>query len=144
MRVDEGRNSWNIVAIKTKACTVVGRGGESLFSDPGYELRLGREKEKGKCKDSRRDEQKRVKSDQTTPRASINIRHTIPMHASDRNPSFYNVYQCSTSTHVIHRRPKKNKRQRLSTSNIDTKCQVPATCLSIALTSAPAAPSGVI
>ena len=30
MRADEGRNSWNILAIKQKARTVVGRGEKSL------------------------------------------------------------------------------------------------------------------
>ena len=48
MRANEGRNSSNPVAMKRKACSVVGRGEKSLFSDPGSELRLGREKEKGK------------------------------------------------------------------------------------------------
>ena len=51
VRVDEGRHSWNIVAtkIKAKSRTVVGRGENSLPSDPGSESRLGREKtEKGK------------------------------------------------------------------------------------------------
>ena len=52
MRVDEGRkNGWSLLAIEAKARTVVGRGGEeSLFGDPGSELRLGREKEKGKMR----------------------------------------------------------------------------------------------
>ena len=45
MQVDEGRNSWNLRAIKTKARTEVGRGEESLLSDPGSELRLSREGE---------------------------------------------------------------------------------------------------
>ena len=47
MRVDEGRKGEFLV-IKTKAHTVVGRGEKSLLSDPGSQLRLGREKEKGK------------------------------------------------------------------------------------------------
>ena len=42
--VDEGRNSWNLPAITLKARTAVGRGEKSLLSDPGSELRLGREK----------------------------------------------------------------------------------------------------
>ena len=47
MRVDEGRNSWSLLAIKKvmmkmKARTVVGRGEESLLNDPGSE----KEKEK--------------------------------------------------------------------------------------------------
>ena len=49
MRVDEGRNGWNLLAIKTKARVVVRRGKKSLLSDPGSELRLGRE-EKGKVR----------------------------------------------------------------------------------------------
>ena len=32
-----------------KARTVVGRGEKGVFSDPGSELRLGREKKKQKC-----------------------------------------------------------------------------------------------
>ena len=43
-------NSWNLRATKMKARTVVGRGKKSLLSDPGSELRLGREKEKGKVR----------------------------------------------------------------------------------------------
>ena len=47
--VDEGINSWNLLAMKMKACNaVVRRGEKSLLSDPGSELRLEREKEKGK------------------------------------------------------------------------------------------------
>ena len=49
MRVDEGKNSWSLVAIKTKARTVVGRGKKSLLSDPGFAQRLGKGKEKDKC-----------------------------------------------------------------------------------------------
>ena len=48
MRVNEGRNSWNIPAIKSRSRTIVGwRGEKSLISDPGSELRLRREEEKG-------------------------------------------------------------------------------------------------
>ena len=36
MRVDEGRNSWSLLARKTKARTVVGRGEE----EPAWELRI--------------------------------------------------------------------------------------------------------
>ena len=50
MRVGEIRNSWKFSAINTTARTVVGRGEESLLSDPGSELRLGREKEKGQVR----------------------------------------------------------------------------------------------
>ena len=47
MRVDEGRNGWGFLAVKAKACTVVGRGEESLLMvTPGSELHLTREKEK--------------------------------------------------------------------------------------------------
>ena len=42
-----------------KARTVVGRGEKSLFSEPGSELRLGKEKEKENCEYNRRDEQKK-------------------------------------------------------------------------------------
>ena len=45
-RVDETRKCWIILAIKTKARTVMGRGEKSLLSDPGPEVRVGREKEK--------------------------------------------------------------------------------------------------
>ena len=48
MGVDEGRCCWNLLAIKKKARTVVGRGEKSLLRDPGSKLRLGKEKEKGK------------------------------------------------------------------------------------------------
>ena len=37
-----------LLAVKTKARAVVGRGVNSLRSDPGSESRLGIEKEKGK------------------------------------------------------------------------------------------------
>ena len=48
MRLDEGRKGEFLV-IKMKARTVVGRGEKSLpTSDPGSQLRPGREKEKGK------------------------------------------------------------------------------------------------
>ena len=49
MRVDEGRNSWNLPAIKLKARTAKGSGEgiESRFSGPGSELRLEGEKGKG-------------------------------------------------------------------------------------------------
>ena len=49
MRVDEARKGWNLLAIKTKACTVVRRGKKRLLSDPRSELRLGKEKKKEKC-----------------------------------------------------------------------------------------------
>ena len=42
MRVDEGRTSCTLLAIKTKARAVVERE-KSLFSDPGSDLYLGRE-----------------------------------------------------------------------------------------------------
>ena len=34
------------IAMKTKVCTIVGSGEKCLLSDPGSELRLGREKDK--------------------------------------------------------------------------------------------------
>ena len=40
-RVDEGRKCRILLAIKMKARTVVGRGGESPLCDPGSELLLG-------------------------------------------------------------------------------------------------------
>ena len=40
MRVGEGRNSWNLQAIRM-ARTVTGRGEKDLLSDPGSEIRLG-------------------------------------------------------------------------------------------------------
>ena len=48
MRVDEGSNSWSLLATKNKARTAVGKGGKSLLSDPGSELRLqeGRRRKK--------------------------------------------------------------------------------------------------
>ena len=46
MRVDEGRASWNLPAINVKAHTV-GRGEKSLLGDPGSDLHLGREKDRG-------------------------------------------------------------------------------------------------
>ena len=45
MRVDDGRKRSNLLAIKTKPRTVVGRGEKSLLSDPGPELRIRREKD---------------------------------------------------------------------------------------------------
>ena len=55
MRVDEGRNSRKLLAIKNEGTRRSGEWGEeralrrkSLLSDPGSELRLGREKGKGK------------------------------------------------------------------------------------------------
>ena len=54
-------NAELILAIKTKARNVVGRGETSLRSDPGSELRLGRAKEKEKCEDIKWDEQKNKK-----------------------------------------------------------------------------------
>ena len=43
MRVDDGRNSWNLLGIRTKSRTVVETGERSplINSDPGSELRLG-------------------------------------------------------------------------------------------------------
>ena len=58
MRVDERRKGGSFLAINTTARTIVGRGQNSLLSAPGSELRLGRKKEKEKCQDTRRDEQK--------------------------------------------------------------------------------------
>ena len=48
MRVDGGRKGWSLLATKMKPRTVMGRGEKSLLSDPGSELRLGRETEKEK------------------------------------------------------------------------------------------------
>ena len=45
--------------IELKARIVVGRGEKSLLSDPGSEVRLGREKEKEKRDSSTRDEQRK-------------------------------------------------------------------------------------
>ena len=39
----------SLLAIETKARTVGGRGEKSLLSEPGYEVRLRREREKQKC-----------------------------------------------------------------------------------------------
>ena len=51
MRVDEGTKGWSLVAIKTKARTVVGRGTRRASAyDPGSELRVGREIDKGKLR----------------------------------------------------------------------------------------------
>ena len=65
MRVDDGRKGcWSLLAIQTKARTVVGRGEKGLLSDPGSELRLKEEaRRKEKCEDNtyipgRGDEQK--------------------------------------------------------------------------------------
>ena len=44
-----------------KARTVEGRGKMSLLSDPGSELRLGREMEKEKCEYNRRGEQQKTR-----------------------------------------------------------------------------------
>ena len=65
--VDEGRRCWNLLAIKTKARTVVvGRGEKCPLNDAGFELHVlfiltaavGREKGKEKCEDiTRRGEQ---------------------------------------------------------------------------------------
>ena len=41
MRIDEGSNSWNLLAIIKKARIVVGRG-ERRACGPGFELRLRR------------------------------------------------------------------------------------------------------
>ena len=46
MRADEGRKVWSLLAINSKAPTVVGKGEKSLVSDPGSELQLGKEIEK--------------------------------------------------------------------------------------------------
>ena len=46
MRVDEGRCSWSLLAIETKARAEVGREEKSLLRDPKSDSRLGREKEK--------------------------------------------------------------------------------------------------
>ena len=54
MRVDEGRNGWSPVAIKTEAFAVVGRGEKSLLSAPGSELHVGREKGNERCDDNRK------------------------------------------------------------------------------------------
>ena len=49
-----------LLAIKTKARIVVGRGGKALLSDPRCELRPGRERKGEKrCQDDRRDELKK-------------------------------------------------------------------------------------
>ena len=60
IRVDEGRNSWNRIAIKTKARALVGRRGKkSLLGDPGCELRLrGREKKEKENESDRKYQQK--------------------------------------------------------------------------------------
>ena len=50
MRVDEGGKGSSLFAKKMKARIVVGRGEKSPLSDPGPELRLGREKEKRKVR----------------------------------------------------------------------------------------------
>ena len=44
------RGTRSIFPIKVKARTVGGRGGGILLSDPGSELRLGRQKEKEKVR----------------------------------------------------------------------------------------------
>ena len=44
--------------MKKNARKATGRGKKSLLSDPGSELRPGREKEKEKCEANRRDEHK--------------------------------------------------------------------------------------
>ena len=60
-QVDEGKKGWNLLATKMNARAVVMKGGKSLLSDPGSELRLGREKEKGqKREDDKRDIQKQI------------------------------------------------------------------------------------
>ena len=52
MRVDEGKNSWNLSAINMKAPHSSGEGGEEPASDPGSEFHvyLGGGKEKGKTR----------------------------------------------------------------------------------------------
>ena len=56
--------------MSTKARTVVGKGEKCLLSDPGSELRLGKEKEKRKIRetyiDHEWDEQKRRKKKEST------------------------------------------------------------------------------
>ena len=63
MRADEGRNSWrSLIAIKMKACTVVGRRRRARLVTPDLSYvyySIGREKEKEKCEDDKRDEQKK-------------------------------------------------------------------------------------
>ena len=51
-QVNEGRKCWIPLAMKTKAHTVVGRGEESLRSDPGSELHLGGRRINKKCEDN--------------------------------------------------------------------------------------------
>ena len=46
MRVGEGKKGLSLLAMKSKARTVVGRGEKSLLDGPESELRLGREIEK--------------------------------------------------------------------------------------------------
>ena len=58
MRVDEGRNSWNLLAIKMKARTVVGRGEKSLLVTLDLSYVYGGRKGKKNCDGNRRDEQK--------------------------------------------------------------------------------------
>ena len=60
IRHDERRKGRNILAIKTKARAVVGRGSESLLGDPGPELRLRRDRERKNCGDNRCDEQNQL------------------------------------------------------------------------------------
>ena len=58
MRVGEGRKGWSLLAIKRKAVrTVVGRGVEEP-SNPGSDVRSGREKEKQKGEENRSGESK--------------------------------------------------------------------------------------
>ena len=45
-----GRKGWNVLAVKLKARTVVGRGEERLLSDPGSELRVRKERARGIAK----------------------------------------------------------------------------------------------
>lgn len=57
MRVDKRRSAGSILAIKNKVRTVVGRGGRSLLSDPGSELR----RRKKKCEKNEWDELQKKK-----------------------------------------------------------------------------------
>ena len=74
MRADEGKNSWNLLAIKKKKARMVeGGGGEEPASvtpdlSNAYGRRTG-ERESAK-KDDRRDEQKKKKEQQKTGRCA--------------------------------------------------------------------------
>ena len=82
MRANEGRNSWNLPATKTKASTAVGRGENApLISGPGSELRLGRKNEKGNCQDNRKDEPE--KKTRTTAYPGTNYAFEPKRHPND-------------------------------------------------------------